>query len=325
MRELRVAGPRPRARPAASTRRTASASKPIPAAKAKRRPLIVPSAIGGCAVRRGVADCAGAGGARCAAARGPAAARWCRRPAARPTGTRADAVQHLVGGAVAGQDDERVEALLDRLARELGGVPAALGAPLLDVAVDPQRLQRRRSIERVVDAARHRVDDQAEAGRLGSAALERGGALLEEGCDALGWSASGGRRAAAGPRARASRRGSRPSERAQQPLGPGRAPAAGGGELGGELGDVGRRASPSTTRSHQPVRERLVGRRPGGRSRTSRTRAGSRPCGPGTRSAPESGTRPMFENAISDVRVVARRRAGRRRARTTAPAPAAAP
>ena len=105
-------------RPSASSRRTASPSKPSPAEKQKRRPLTAPSEI-----RRGRPSASAAPTARAAStgSRGSPSARGrtlVPPPGRNPNGTRAvGAVQRLVVGAVAGEDDDRVDVARRRGAR----------------------------------------------------------------------------------------------------------------------------------------------------------------------------------------------------------------
>ena len=96
------------ARPSASTRRTAAASKPRPAAKPKRRPSTRPSVI------RRVRRATIASAMRSAASQGPRqpeSAREHARAAARDRAERRRparaAVQHLVDGAVSAEHDDQ--------------------------------------------------------------------------------------------------------------------------------------------------------------------------------------------------------------------------
>ena len=114
--------------PRASTRRTTSASKPIPAAKAKRRPLIVPSVI--VRVRRASAASRIFSRRLAHLVRHAERARQHARAAGRqqPDGDLgADAVQHVVRRAVAGEHHDRVVAEVDRLAREVACLAGVLG------------------------------------------------------------------------------------------------------------------------------------------------------------------------------------------------------
>ena len=126
----------PGARPSASRRRTASASKPSPAEKQKRRPFTDPerdpaqSRLGDRRARSARSFDRIAGHAE--------RARQDARPAARQEPERhlaVGAVQRLVVRAVAGEHEDRVDIRRCSLGRELGGVAGTLRE--LGPQVDP--------------------------------------------------------------------------------------------------------------------------------------------------------------------------------------------
>ena len=126
----------PGARPSASRRRTASASKPTPAEKQNRRPFTEPSEI-----RRSRDSAIAAPAARAAStgSRGTPSARGrtlVPPPGRNPNGTSPSrAVQRLVVGAVAREDEDRIDIRRRSVGRELGGVAGTLRE--LGPQVDP--------------------------------------------------------------------------------------------------------------------------------------------------------------------------------------------
>ena len=147
-------------RPSRSSRRTASASKPIPAEKLKRRPLTVPSVI-----RRSRPSASAAPTARAASAGSRESPSARGRTLVPPPGQEPDrkravgAVQRLVVGAVAREDDDRVDRVGCRRRRELGGVTGVLREARLDVDALAQRVLDRGD-RRPGHLGRVRIDDE---------------------------------------------------------------------------------------------------------------------------------------------------------------------